>query len=69
MQRETATAPRPFWHRLNTFFAFPLQPKPLMYSVLLALSSLLFKLIFFVPDARANRIWQKANSMPQSASG
>ena len=51
MQRETAKTPRPFWHQINTFFAFPLQPKPLMYSVLLALSSLLFKLIFFVPDA------------------
>ena len=53
MQRETSTTPRPFWHRLNTFFTFPLQAKPLMYSVLLALSSMLFKVIFFLPDALA----------------
>ena len=33
--------PAPFWHRLNTFFAFPLQAKPLMYSMLLAFSSML----------------------------
>lgn len=52
-QHETTTAPRPFWHRLNTFFTFPLQRKPLMYSVLLALSSMLFKAIFFLPDALA----------------
>ncbi len=48
---QPAKQPAPFWHRLNTFFSFPLQPKPLMYSALLALSSLLFKLIFFLPDA------------------
>lgn len=53
MQREATTAPRPFWHRLNTFFTFPFQSKPLMYSVLLALSSMLFKVIFFLPDALA----------------
>lgn len=41
--------PAPFWHRLNTFFAFPLQSKPLMYSLLLALSSLLFKALIFLP--------------------
>ena len=43
--------PAPFWHRLNTFFTFPLQSKPLMYSLILALSSMLFKVIFFLPDA------------------
>ncbi|MBT9513906.1 MAG: hypothetical protein IV104_16325 [Acidovorax sp.] len=53
MQRETATAPRPFWHRINTFFAFPLQTQPLIYGTLLAMSSLLFKLVFFLPDALA----------------
>ncbi|WP_027015469.1 tetratricopeptide repeat protein [Comamonas composti] len=39
----------PFWHQLNSFFAFPFQPQPLAYALLLALSSLLFKLIFFLP--------------------
>ncbi len=53
MQRETTAVPRPFWHRINTFFAFPLQRQPLMYSVLLALSSLLYEVIFFLPDALA----------------
>ena len=48
---QAAKRPAPFWHRLNTFFTFPLQSKPLMYSVLLALSSMLFKVIFFLPDA------------------
>ena len=43
--------PAPFWQRLNTFFTFPLQSKPLMYSLLLALSSMLFKVIVFLPDA------------------
>ena len=38
--RQTAC---PFWHRLNTFFTFPLQSKPLMYSLILALSSMLFR--------------------------
>ncbi|RYF68793.1 MAG: hypothetical protein EOO29_34530, partial [Comamonadaceae bacterium] len=52
MQRET-TAPRPFWHQLNTFFAFPLQVQPLMYGTLLALSSLLFTVVFFLPDVLA----------------
>ncbi|CAN7300394.1 tol-pal system YbgF family protein [Acidovorax sp. Leaf78] len=50
MQHEAATAPRPFWHRINTFFAFPLQTEPLTYGTLLAMSSLLFKLVFFLPD-------------------
>jgi len=33
--------PAPFWHRLNTFFGFPLQGTPLLYALLLAASSLL----------------------------
>lgn len=49
----TAPLPRPFWHRINTFFAFPLQTQPLIYGSLLALSSLLFKLVFFLPNALA----------------
>lgn len=48
---QPAKRPAPFWHRLNTFFTFPLQSKPLMYSLILALSSMLFKVIFFLPDA------------------
>eukprot|EP01030_Chromulinospumella_sphaerica_P013785 gene13785-13568_t len=48
---QPAKRPAPFWQRLNTFFTFPLQSKPLMYSLLLALSSMLFKVIFFLPDA------------------
>lgn len=50
---QPAKRPAPFWHRLNTFFAFPLQSKPLMYSLLLAFSSMLYKVIFFLPDALA----------------
>ena len=55
MQRENTAvaAPAPFWHRLNTFFAFPLQAQPLMYGTLLALSSLLYTVVFFLPDALA----------------
>jgi hypothetical protein len=45
--------PAPFWLRLNTFFLFPLQSKPLMYSLLLAFSSMLYEAIFFLPDALA----------------
>ena len=48
---QPAKQPAPFWHRLNTFFTFPLQSKPLMSSLILALSSMLFKVIFFLPDA------------------
>lgn len=36
-----AQTPAPFWQRLNTFFAFPLQMGPLAYAALLSLSSLL----------------------------
>ncbi|MGP1629452.1 MAG: hypothetical protein ACTS5V_05890 [Giesbergeria sp.] len=31
----------PFWHRLNSFFLFPFQREPLVYAVVLALSSFL----------------------------
>lgn len=51
MQEQTSPAPRPFWHRLNTFFAFPFQLQPLACAVLLALSSLLFHVLFFLPQA------------------
>lgn len=51
MQEQTSPAPRPFWHRLNTFFAFPFQLQPLGYAALLALSSLLFHVVFFLPQA------------------
>ncbi|MBT2323176.1 hypothetical protein J7E62_12560 [Variovorax paradoxus] len=51
MQEQTSPAPRPFWHRLNTFFAFPFQLQPLGYAVLLALGSLLFHFLFFLPQA------------------
>lgn len=47
--RGSPRGPRPFWHRLNSFFAFPLQPQPLAYALMLALSSLLFKILFFLP--------------------
>jgi len=36
-----ARAPQPFWQRLNTFFAFPFQLRPLGYGALLAAGSLL----------------------------
>lgn len=42
--------PVPFWRRLNQFFAFPLQRKPLQYCTLLALCSLLYGVFFFLPD-------------------
>ncbi len=45
--------PQPFWHRLNSFFAFPFQAKPLMYGLGMAFCSLLFDAIFFLPDALA----------------
>ena len=50
---QPAKRPAPFWHRLNTFFAFPLQSKPLMVSLLLAFASMLYQAIFFLPDALA----------------
>lgn len=45
--------PKPFWRRLNAFFAFPFQAQPLLYGVILALSSLLAEVLFFLPDALA----------------
>lgn len=50
MQEHESPAPRPFWQRLNTFFAFPLQRQPLGYALLLAASSLLAPLVFFLPQ-------------------
>ncbi|MFP8780765.1 tetratricopeptide repeat protein [Hydrogenophaga sp. RWCD_12] len=40
--RDTRSAPKipPFWHRLNAFFLFPFQARPLMYAVFLSLCSL-----------------------------
>lgn len=43
----------PFWHRLNSFFAFPLQMRPLAYGLVLSFCSLLFEAIFFLPNALA----------------
>ncbi|OUM03089.1 tetratricopeptide repeat protein [Variovorax sp. JS1663] len=51
MQEPGSPAPRPFWQRLNTFFAFPFQGQPLGYALLLAASSLLIHLFFFLPQA------------------
>ncbi len=45
--------PPPFWHRLNSFFAFPFQLRPLAYGLLLSFCSLLFEGVFFLPDALA----------------
>lgn len=43
----------PFWRRLNTFFAFPLQRQPLAYGAVLALASLLYPLLAILPRAGA----------------
>jgi hypothetical protein len=43
--------PPPFWHRLNTFFAFPLQLRPLGYGLLLAFCSMLYELVPILPPA------------------
>ena len=51
--RDSLPPPPPFWHRLNSFFAFPFQLRPLMYGLLLSFCSLLFEAIFFLPDALA----------------
>jgi hypothetical protein len=40
---------KPFWHRLNKFFAFPFQTIPLVYGLFLALCSLLTEVFFFIP--------------------
>ena len=50
---QPAKRPAPFWQRLNTFFTFPLQSKPLMYSLLLALSPLAFTTALAAQDAPA----------------
>jgi hypothetical protein len=50
MQAFASPSPRPFWQRLNTFFAFPFQRQPLGYALLLAASSLLIHLFFFLPQ-------------------
>ena len=49
MKPNHVAVPQPFWHRINQFFAFPFQSQPLGYALLLSLSSLLFKALFFLP--------------------
>jgi len=44
------SAVKPFWHRLNKFFAFPFQATPLAYAVFLAFCSLLPGVLFFLPS-------------------
>jgi hypothetical protein len=51
--RDSLPPPPPFWHRLNSFFAFPFQLRPLAYGLILSFCSLLFEGIFFLPDALA----------------
>lgn len=53
MSSSMPATPRPFWHRLNTFFAFPFQPRPLVYALLLSLCSLLTQVLFFMPRGLA----------------
>jgi hypothetical protein len=53
MYEQSGPAPRPFWHRLNTFFAFPFQWQPLAYAVALSLSAWLFHLLIILPQALA----------------
>lgn len=43
------SAVKPFWHRLNKFFAFPFQGAPLAYGLFLAFCSLLPQLFLFLP--------------------
>jgi hypothetical protein len=50
MQIDSSPLPKPFWHRLNTFFAFPFQMEPLIYALALAFSSLIFLVLFFLPN-------------------
>ncbi len=45
------SAVKPFWHRLNKFFAFPFQTTPLIYGLFLAFCSLLPEVLFFLPRA------------------
>ncbi|KIQ34612.1 hypothetical protein RT97_07485 [Variovorax paradoxus] len=51
--QDSLPPPPPFWHRLNSFFAFPFQMRPLAYGLVLSFCSLLFEAIFFLPDALA----------------
>ncbi len=51
--KDALPPPPPFWRRLNSFFAFPFQMRPLAYGLLLSFCSLLFDAIFFLPDALA----------------
>jgi hypothetical protein len=53
MSSPAPATPRPFWHRLNTFFAFPFQLRPLAYALLLSLCSLLAQVLFFLPQVLA----------------
>ena len=66
---QPAKRPAPFWHRLNTFFTFPLQSKPLMYSLILALSSMLFKRIFFLLDSLGLLLPEVCIMLPASCYG
>ena len=45
---DSLPTPPPFWHRLNSFFAFPFQLRPFMYALGLAFCSLLFEAVPFV---------------------
>lgn len=51
--KDSLPPPPPFWHRLNSFFAFPFQMRPLAYGLVLSFCSLLFEAVFFLPDALA----------------
>ena len=43
--KDALPPPPPFWRRLNSFFAFPFQMRPLAYGLLLSFCSLLFDAI------------------------
>ncbi|WP_295988973.1 hypothetical protein [uncultured Variovorax sp.] len=51
--KDALPPPPPFWHRLNSFFAFPFQMRPLAYGLLLSFCSLLFDAVFFLPQGLA----------------
>lgn len=51
--RDSLPPPPPFWHRLNSFFAFPFQMRPLAYGLVLSFCALLYEGIFFLPNALA----------------
>ena len=48
LAHDSLPPPPPFWHRLNSFFAFPFQLRPFMYGLVLAFCSLLFGVIPFL---------------------